>query len=122
MSDGRASVKRVNPYPFEVSLQVAGHPMVVQIVKVTLKGFLAEMGKNVVKVGNEGQAQFALPVLRNIVAASIKVMRTYDQFRQLKDQPKKHEVIRVAEFHFLSLTDQSRSAIAQFIGAIGQGE
>lgn len=112
-------IKKVSPYPITVTVQISGRPLIMQILKLTTKGFIADLAKNVVKVGDEGTMALELPVMKDAIAGTIKVMRTYDKFQPGED-PKGFGVARLAELHFLTFTAGSKETILRFINAIGQ--
>ncbi|MGE0763283.1 MAG: hypothetical protein AB7N80_08395 [Bdellovibrionales bacterium] len=111
-------IKKVSPYPFTAALEGEGKKMNLQIRKLTMQGFIAQLPQGFVKVGEEYKTQMELPVMAHWVVSMVKVIKTYDQF-QSKDNPAT-KVERLAEFHFLNLSDDHKGNINRFLTAIRQ--
>ncbi len=111
-------VKKVAPYPFDGNLDQAGKKVPVQIRKLTAQGFIAHLPQGFVHVGEEYVSYLELPVARIPISAPVKVMKTYDHYREGDESGKKVE--RLAEFRFLTLSETHHKAIGQFLGAIKQ--
>jgi hypothetical protein len=109
--------KKVSPYPFEGSLEVEGKRFTIHVRRLTLKGIIADVGANVVKVGDEYKAVFALPVLKSVIVAQVKIMKIFDQFR---DQTIKGGIDHMAECRFLAIGENSKECISKFLTAIKQ--
>ena len=112
-------IKKVSPYPFSAQLEVEAKKLNLQVRKITLQGFIANLPpKGFVKVGEVYKTTMELPVLSNWVNAKVKVMKTYDQFKD--EQNPTSRVDRFAEFHFIEISDDHKVNINSFITAIRQ--
>lgn len=113
---------KVSPYPFAVTITgnlIGGIPMVKgNVVKLTLRGFLAEIPGNPLAVQEKYEAQFALPVMGDNVKEPVVVIKIYDKFQGKTDQ--KVEVYRLVEFHFKALNLNEKTSIEKFLRQIGQ--
>lgn len=113
MSNDGARVVKINPYPISVTF---GTPPAIsrgKIMKLSLKGFLAECDNKFLTVQEKTEAQFTLPVIGMDFKEPVVVMKTYD---------KKAETgtIRWIEFHFTMLKDSK--SIREFLNKIGQNK
>lgn len=114
-------VKKVSPFPIEATLEIGGQQVPALIKKMNNLGVIAHLGQAIVRAGHEGQIKFQIPVLKASIQSKVKVIKTYDQLREpTQDNP--HRLERLAEFHFLDLTEDSKNVISQFLKKIGLGK
>lgn len=126
--DKKVVVKKVSPYPIDIVVDEGGKPIKGQIAKLTLRGYLVYLGHEVTRVGNEHDVNFTIPVLQKSIAVRVKTVKTYDQFRppplesgQVSGPDVSTSVAhRLAEQHFLNLSEDQRTLIYQFLKKIGQ--
>ena len=107
-------VQKVKPYPFEASLEQEGKKISGDILKLTLKGFIMDMKRSLVMVGQEYLVVFEVPVLREYIRCKCKVIKTYDQSMEGVGTQRR------SEMHFLGLDEEYQGRIKKFLSAIGQ--
>ena len=149
----QVQVKKVSPYPFEGQLDFDGKKVSLQVDMINQKGFIAHIGKELLKAGKEGTITLQLPVHGTWVIGKVKIMKTYDRMAQKNKAKKpsksesgevgtaqtapesagpatvikkietplsKLQIVRLAEFLFLNLSDDHKANIVKFNSAIGQ--
>ena len=117
--DSQPVVKKVIPYPFTALLELDAKKINLQVRRLTLKGFIANLpAQGFVKVGEEYKIQMMLPVQSSAVNGKVKVMKTYDQFKE--DGNPASRVERFAEFHFIEISEDHKTNINKFLTAIRQ--
>lgn len=112
--EGNAAVKKVQPYPIAVKVAGAEQTNDGKIVRLAERGFILDTHRVVYKTGTRWQVEFEVPVLHYRVMVECKVIKTYDRF----GGPNGTE--RMAEFHFINLTDEQRKVIREFLVKINQ--
>lgn len=112
------TVKKVMPYPFAALLDPDGKKINVQVRKITMQGFIANLPQGFVKVGDEYLTRMELPVHSTWVNGKVKVMKTYDQFKE--DGNPASRVDRFAEFRFIEISEDHKANINRFMTAIRQ--
>lgn len=110
-----AVVKKIRPYPIALQIVAPSGPIQGEILRLTLKGFIADINSRFLKVGEVCQVSFELPVSRYPVAQGVVVMKTFDR-RNLMAQ----KIDRLAEFHFGQLNEEQKKNISLFLAAIHQ--
>lgn len=111
-------IKKVAPYPFQGELTVAAQKKPVEVILVTLQGFIVRLHNQIVHVGEYYQVNFELPGKHGFLnAVQVRALKTYDK---PIESAKKLIVERIAEFHFQTLTKEQRDSITAFLAAIGQ--
>ena len=116
-SDNARMVRKVQPYPIEADLVSEGLKKRVEILRLTPLGFLARMAPTVIlHVGELYECQFQLPVMRHLLKAKMRMVKTYDR----APDPKTKVVERLVEAHFVELEDFQKKNILKFLHAIGQ--
>ena len=110
-----AKVIKVKPYPIATHMQVGPVAMQGQIIKLVLKGFMVDTQGKVLKVGTVMQINFELPVVKAPIAQTVKVMKTFD-----RPNPQTKAIDRIAECHFMALSDEQQQNIYQFLQKIRQ--
>ncbi len=109
--------KKVVPYPFEASLEAGAVKKLVDVILLDPKGLIVRMrAGQFVSVGEYYTIVFELPTMKQFVTTEVRVFKTYDKTVNLQ----KHEVERIAEFHFEKLMEDHRIRVLSFIKAIGQ--
>lgn len=114
MANERSSVKRVQPYPFPLSIQKDGKVVSAQVLKLSQRGAILEVGSVVFKVGEEFQVVFTLPVHKVDIVTFVKVVKTYDRASSTG------QVERLIEVHFSKLSGDQAKAVYRFLLAIKQ--
>lgn len=112
-------VKKVQPYPFDVRIEMDGKKEKAECLKLVLHGALIDIGKMVLKVGENMKMEFYLPANHGEVFTEVKVIKTYDHF--VGSQPGARGR-RIAEVHFLRhpLPEQDRLKVKEFLKDINQ--
>ncbi len=100
------------------------------IVKLTEVGFLVELCDIFVRVNDQYDVSFELPVMGKYVIAQTKIVKTYDRLEKPVAPPvtangelatgKNSQTVRIAEFHFKRLPAEQLSRIKKFLVAINQ--
>lgn len=108
-------VKKVNPYPFDITLDREGRKINGKVLKITLVGLLMDSDGQVMKVGAQWQATFRLPAQREDFIITCKVMKTYDTITKDPSLSKK-----MAEVHFIKPSEGLKEAIKAFVNKIKQ--
>ncbi len=118
MKDQKVAVVKVKAYPIEVQFQALPQaPFQGEILKLTLRGFIADLKKMVVVVGKVYDVTFTLPTKRLPLQMKVKVIKTYDQLRGEKSGPL---VDHLGEFHFLKPGELELKEIKEFLVKIKQ--
>ncbi|MCB0415778.1 MAG: hypothetical protein KDD50_15680 [Bdellovibrionales bacterium] len=116
-NDSPVVKKKVQPYPIEALISSGTGSIKINIVKLTLTGYLADVGSSLFKVGESFNIQFVIPVLNKTIISPVKIIKTYDSWgASLPDQ----KVTHIVEMHFLSLPESHKEAIRRFLIAIKQ--
>lgn len=113
MGEPKLKVKKVTPYPIDVTITTTTGPVPGKILHLEVKGFIADIGAKIMKVGDLYQAQFEIPVLKAVIAHTVRVIKT-------KDLSIEGVVQRTAEFHFGPLAEEEKRHIYSFLRAIRQ--
>ena len=116
MSDENVILKKVSPYPIDIKI-TGDKSFVGKIMKLTLVGCLTELGPEVVKVQDDFEYEFVIPVYNKLIKGSLKVVKTYDHYR---GSGKDAGTQRLGEFHFTSLAENQKEIIRQFLIKIKQ--
>jgi len=106
---------KVKPYPIDVTVQVASGLKPVAIVKLTLKGFIADVKAALFIVGEDGALHGALPAELGALHGTVRVIKTYDQIR-----PSDRQRQRLVEFHFVKPQSEMLDHIHYFLQQIRQ--
>lgn len=117
MSEESVKKIKVSPYPIRVQFLLGPTPIVGQIVKLTMIGFLAEVSYPFV-VGHKVDCQFTLPVLGEEFKETMVVIKSYDQYKGKNEAGA--EIKRLSEFHFKSLNSKGKEILEGFLRRIGQ--
>ena len=136
----QAKAKKIRPFPIAVKFQLGTTEVVGQIMKLTLQGFLAEVGVSTLKPGERFDCAFELPVLHYQVAAPGVMVKLYNQWGGKPDAPAAGtstnapltllptvgddslaKVVHLIEYHFTNLSSQNRTKIQIFLNAIQKG-
>ena len=117
MADENVKINKIRPYPIEVMLVSEKGSLKAQILKLTERGMLVEIGAEIVSVGSNYECQFAIPVYKIFIKANVKTVKTYDHYTGAEGDATSK---RIAEFHFLDCPEEHLKAIYRFITAIGQ--
>jgi len=115
-SDSNVKVVKVSPYPISVTFGTPPTTFRGKILKLTLKGFLAEVENPQLTVHEKTEANFTLPVLGEDLKEPVLVVKTYD--RMTGKTAGGVLVNRLLEFHFIHLAKEKD--IRDFLKQIGQ--
>lgn len=116
-SDSVKIVKvKVSPYPISVTFGTPPNVIRGRIVKLSLKGFLAEVDDSHITVQERLTAQFTLPVFGSSYSEAVVVVKAYNKLTAKTE--KGAAVQRLIEFHFLGLKNVAE--IEKFLRQIGQ--
>lgn len=134
--------KKINAYPIPGQMVSALGPAKAQILKLTLLGFIAEIGESKIQAGDKLEMAFELPVVHMKVKELGVVVKLYNQFAPLRpnsavegtpqssSQPSTAEatnskvdrhgvefggVMHLAEIHFKPLSPEGRKTINHFL-------
>lgn len=112
-------VKKVQPYPFEVRIEKDGKKEKAEALKLVSHGALIDIGKLVLKVGENLKVEFYLPADHGEIFTEVKVIKTYDHFHGGEQGERGR---RIAEVHFLRhpLPEQDRLKVKEFLKDINQ--
>ena len=108
---------KVSPYPIPIAIAIPQRAFKGNIVKLTLIGFLAEV-PDAFLTGNKADVQFILPVLGLEFKEPVVVIKVYDQYQGKTE--KGAEVYRLVEFHFRTVSSDTKDKILRFLKKIGQ--
>ena len=121
MSSGQdeQNVTKVQPYPFNVSIDKEGQKTVVEALNLVSHGLLIDMKSLIFKVGDRISMQLVLPAGYGTINADGKVIKTYDQASMQPGAGHRH----IAEIHFLRnpLPEQDNQVVKRFLKAISKG-
>ena len=107
--------KKVSPYPLEVLLTIDGKPLRGSILKLTTRGFFVDLHGQMLKINTQTAVSFQIPVLKIDVQANAKLIKFLDRVKAQAPE-------RLAEMHFLGLSEEHKKNIARFCVAIRQEE
>lgn len=116
--DAKVVVKKVRPYPFPAQLEKDAQKIPVQVRRLFPEGALLDLGKGLLRVGQEYGFNFSIPTLDTQFLIKIKVMRVSDQF--VPDGKSKGTVVHMAEVRFLNASAEHLGVIQRFLQAIRQ--
>ena len=108
----KTEVKKVKPFPFPVTVKVANHVVNGQVVKMGRTGFMVETTSALLSVGDSVEAEFTLPVLKDVIACTGLVVKLFNQLTGAGG-------MRIAEIHFKLIPEASRSKIIEYLTAAG---
>lgn len=109
--------KKIKAYPFDAEMIHGGAKVVMNVMRVTPKGFVAQVVNGICHVGIHYQCTLTLTGSRMPVVSEGQVWKTFDGL-----DPKTKGVQRMVEVLFVKLPDSERSKIHSFLTAIGQRE
>ena len=116
MSNEAKVVKvKVSPYPISVTFGVAPALVRGKIMKLSKRGFLAEVESRHMIVHEKHEAQFTLPVYGTDFKEPVIVVKTYDR---MTDTAPGAKPMRLIEFHFIRPVNTE--TIEKFLREIGQ--
>lgn len=110
-------VKKVSPYPIEGEMVHGGTKVGLSILRIGVRGLVANVKSGICHVGVNYQCQFSLPTSSFAVHTEGQVFKTHDGIN-----PKTGAVGRTVEVLFKNLPDGERSKIKTFLAKIGQKE
>lgn len=148
MADQKVVVKKVSPYPIPAQVTAGGQPIQGNIVKLTHVGYLMSLSSLALQLGQEYEVNFKIPASDNHILARTKVIKTYDRKFSAGSPPagessgedgaapsgesgesftaqerlKMLQTERLVEMHFLSLTEDQKQLIRDFVVRIGQSD
>tara|TARA_B100001248_G_scaffold262666_1_gene260575 strand:- start:3259 stop:3609 length:351 start_codon:yes stop_codon:yes gene_type:complete len=112
------SVKKVRAYPLPAELTIAGKKIPVEIRRLEILGLYIESTSLVVTAGTRGHISIALPKQYVRIEANVILVRSLDSFTG--EGKNKGQVVRLLEFHFVSLSEEQKDQIDSFASSIGQ--
>lgn len=118
MANQGQPVKKIQPYPFDATLEGHGKKITVHIRRLTTQGAIAHADTHLLIVGEEYRLTLELPAMKTWAVANVKVMKTYDQFVNQADPTGR--VDRMVEIYFISISAEHRQNILNFVNAIKQ--
>ena len=107
--------KKVKPYPIECVLTGKAQPIKANIVKLSERGFLVNVGREFFRTLEVLTVDFLLPVSKDAISSEVKVVKTYDQYKEPNGASS-----RLIEMHFTHLPDTQSKSIYNFLVAIRQ--
>lgn len=118
-SDQSPIVKKVSPYPIDLTVTQEGKVLTFKILKLTERGFIADTSGTILKVASTiHECSFVLPTTELSLTGSLRVIKNYD--RPIMGEDKTRTIQRLTEFHFLKLSDEQRNEIRTFLVRIKQ--
>lgn len=121
MGNDDVKVVKVQPYPFPIDLHIGAQVTKASVLKLVQKGAIVRTDVVVLKVGDEFQVHFELPVHKVQMSLLAKVVKTYD--RALVKVDPAHpdrKVERLAELLFKNIDNSQIRSIYSFLVAIRQ--
>ncbi|MBX7231715.1 MAG: hypothetical protein K1X29_06480 [Bdellovibrionales bacterium] len=113
-----ARVKKVKPFPFSAELNWGGKQVTMQILNLNTRGAIVDLKQNFIKIGDECQCTFELPVLHSNIQIYAKAVKTYDQFLPKADS-NGNRIQRLCELQFLNLSSGFKFELERFLSLIG---
>lgn len=107
MSDSGTEIKKVKAFPFPISIKIGTHVVQGQVLKMTTAGIMVETSSGLVAVGDKLEAEFTLPVMKNLISFNGLVVKFYNQAGGL----------RIAEIHFKSLSEANKEKVLHYLTA-----
>lgn len=107
--------KKVKPYPIDCVITGKAQPLKAQIVKLSERGFMATVGREIFHTLEVYNVDFLLPVSKDPVSSEVKVITIYDNYKLPNG-----ESSRLVEMHFTHLPDTQSKSIYNFLVAIRQ--
>lgn len=109
---GKTEVKKIKAFPFPATVKIGTHVVNGQVVKMTGNGFMVETTSAFLSVGDSVEAEFTLPVMKDVVTCTGLVVKVFNQLTGAGG-------LRIAEIHFKLLPDEARGKIANYLAAAG---
>lgn len=115
--DGKTVVKKIRPYPIDISLG----GIEVQILKIIPTGCLVQT-PTPLQVGDEYEASFRFPVLKKAISFKGVVVKTHDQYQGSGGEVSQDQALsrKIAEIQFRTLSVGGADIIRTFLRMIGQ--
>lgn len=107
-----AQPKAPKLYPVDAELALGGAKIVLKILRLDPRGFVAQVISGLVHVGTHYQVTIQLPDSRIPMQVTGQAFKTNDGLN-----PKTHKVERFTEVLFIKLPEAERSRIRAFIAA-----
>lgn len=108
----KTEVKKVKAFPFPITVKVANHVVNGQLVKMGRMGFMIETTSALLSVGDTVEAEFTLPVMKEVINCTGLVVKLFNQMTGAGG-------MRIAEIHFKLLPDAAREKIMNYLTAAG---
>lgn len=109
--------KKIKAYPLEGELVHGASKVVLDVMRVSPKGIIAQVKSGICHVGVKYTVNLILNVSRVQVTSEGQVSRTYDGVH-----PKTRAISRMMELLFVKIPDTEVQKIRNFLAAIGQKE
>lgn len=121
MGSDDVKVVKVQPYPFPIDLHIGGQVAKGSVLKLVQKGAIVRTELAVLKVGDEFQVNFELPVHKTQINLLAKVVKTYDRALVKVDPAHPDQKVeRLAELLFKNIDNAQIRSIYNFLVAIRQ--
>jgi len=128
-------VKKVKPFPIPGQIKsLSGATFPIHVVKLTTRGFLAEIAPSPIQPGERFEVNFEFPVLHRQLAEMVVVVKLYQSWgashpTTLPAAPKDQQgapsqpaastsgvgIIQLVEMHFMSLSPEGRKNIDTYL-------
>jgi hypothetical protein len=109
--------KKVSAYPLSGEMVHGTAKVVLSVVRVSVKGLVADVVSGICQVGVHYQCQFTLPTSAFAVHTQCQVSKTHDGIH-----PRTGKVARQVQVLFIKLADAEKNKIRNFLATIGQRE
>lgn len=108
----KTEVKKVKAFPFPITVKIANQVVNGQVVKMSQTGLMMESTSALISVGDTVEAEFMLPVMKDIVTCTGLVVKLFNQLTGAGG-------LRIAEIHFKVIPDAARGKIYDYLAAAG---
>lgn len=108
----KSEVKKVQAFPFPIVLKIGTHVINGQILKMNTTGVLIETTSALVSVGDNVEAEFTLPVMKDVIMCTGLIIKIFNQLTGAGG-------LRIAEMHYKLIPDPARGKIAHYLAAAG---
>jgi hypothetical protein len=111
-------VRKIKAYPIPADVIRPGmpQPLKVSIVRVNTLGMQIESAQLILKVGEDVNVTFTIPIRGHEINSLMRVIKTTDSYKDLTTGQKHY----VTELHFKNLDPQLNSHIREFMMTIKQ--
>lgn len=107
----KTEVKKVQAFPFPITLKIGTHVIPGQVVRMNHTGLMVETTSALLSVGDKPEMEFTLPVLKYAITCSGTVIKFYNQMVP--------GGMRIAEIHFRGVVEGLNEKISNYLTAAG---